>query len=143
MPNVRTITPDVSKDMPDLNLPDLNLPGGSPTSSLAGISPTIPPAPAEAPIFPSTPQAGIVDKMSGQAGQEGEAKKSTRTSEGKQVRSLANAIRILNDYADDILETDEANSRTVRKIISVLGEILKGSKPIGQEPGQNTFGANV
>lgn len=137
MANTRTITPDISEDIPDLNLPDLNLPGGSPTSSLAGITPNLPPQPVEAPITPS-PQAGIVDKLSGQEGQ-----KSTRTPEGKQIRSLANAIRILNDYADDVVEVDGANSRTVRKIISVLGEILKGSKPIGQEPSQNTFGANV
>lgn len=82
----------------------------------------MPPGVPQAPS--NSPQLGIAQKIT-----QGMAPaKPAVIPESQGVNILVGAIKGLNQYADLIATSDEANSRAVRSIIRILGEILKSAE---------------
>jgi len=71
-----------------------------------------------------SPAAAIASKM-GKQGMD---------PEGKAINLVSSSIRTLNQLADILIGTDEANAKTVRQIIRVLGEILKNAQHAPANP---------
>jgi len=95
-----------------------------PTPMLPGLtkgpnmpSPGMPPAGA-GPNNGLSPELSIASKM-GQPQQDPEA---------KAIKLVTSAVTSLNQLADILIGSDEANARTVRQMIRILGEILRNAR---------------
>jgi hypothetical protein len=77
------------------------------------------------PGMENSPQAAIAKKL----GQNAQPK----NPEGQAINLIVGSIKSLNNLADLLSVSDEANSRAVRQMIRVLGEILKSAQH-GQMP---------
>jgi len=97
-------------------------PEGGPVPPPEGLQ--IPGAPEMPPGAPLSPEASIASKMG----------KKTEDPEGHAINLISTSIRSLNQLADVLLGSDEANAKTVRQIIKILGEILKNAQHGGTTP---------
>jgi len=118
---------------PNIDLPELDGlfpagdPQGAPTGeSSLGAPPTgSPPMPANMPLPTKTtgPQnmTNVPPEMKIAQGMSSEH----QDAEAKAINLVTSSIRSLNQLADLLLITDEANAKTVRQMIRALGEILR------------------
>jgi hypothetical protein len=122
-------------DMSDLPDPNLNIPelqdiinaqqSEEVGPQMEGIAP---PMEGAGPSMP-TPEMNIAQKMAG-----GQPKETVENLEGKSINLITSSIRTLNQLADMLLGTDEMNSRAVRQMIRILGDILRNTQTGGTSP---------
>lgn len=76
------------------------------------------------PTLPNVGSQNVASRIAEKIG----SKKSSPSPEGQSINMLISAIKALNLYADAIAENDAGNSKAIRVVIRILGEILKSGQ---------------
>ena len=106
---------------PTISIPDLD--------QILGRSPNVPQnTPMQPPMQPPTsPNIEIASKMG----------KPQQDPEAQAINLITTSITKLNQLADLLMASDEANAKSVRQMIRILGEILRSAehgKPVALPP---------